>query len=222
FGFIHRLDVPSSGLILAGTTFQGLYSLRLQINSLTMCREYVVLCHDVAPSSLRECRAPIDMVAKRCSGSGRSLGERSVSERGKPALTRLSFVAHVVDRAQLSIGTASLVAIRIHTGRNHQIRTHLLHCAHPTLVDGKYTCRSVSLRIDGDVREEIARAHCTEPRDEERQREPQGVQRLPRSTSGMELRAFPGDETSGPRQPHRWSWDGKPLQGSHLLQATIV
>ncbi|CAE7948263.1 unnamed protein product [Symbiodinium sp. KB8] len=33
----------------------------------------------------------------------------------------------------------SLVAIRIRTGRRHQIRTHLAFVGHPTVCDGKYT-----------------------------------------------------------------------------------
>ena len=54
YGFIHRLDVPSSGLVLVGRSFEGLYSLRFQINSLSMQREYFVLCHGPAPASLRQ------------------------------------------------------------------------------------------------------------------------------------------------------------------------
>ena len=33
----------------------------------------------------------------------------------------------------------NLFAIRIRTGRRHQIRTHMLHAGHPTVCDGKYT-----------------------------------------------------------------------------------
>lgn len=33
----------------------------------------------------------------------------------------------------------SLVAIRIRTGRRHQIRIHAAHLGHPTVCDGKYT-----------------------------------------------------------------------------------
>lgn len=33
YGFIHRLDVPSSGLVLVGTTFEGLATLQFQIHT---------------------------------------------------------------------------------------------------------------------------------------------------------------------------------------------
>eukprot|EP00933_Yihiella_yeosuensis_P058686 TRINITY_DN5931_c0_g1_i1.p1 TRINITY_DN5931_c0_g1~~TRINITY_DN5931_c0_g1_i1.p1 ORF type:complete len:695 (-),score=88.31 TRINITY_DN5931_c0_g1_i1:131-2215(-) len=252
YGFIHRLDVPSSGLILVGTTFAGLYSLRLQINTLTMNREYIVACHHLAPSELRRCQAAIDMVAKRNLNDRRSIGERSVSEFGKPALTKFTFVGHLAipsssfdsepssATAHGSRGTAegnsgarsksalSLVAIRIHTGRNHQIRTHLFHCGHPTAVDGKYTCQAVVLRSDSPQHDlQMARALACEngkpakvdslPAESnillgQAVRRHEGMQQLSRSTSGFELRAFPGENTvedgNGNRQrrPHIWSW----------------
>ena len=37
----------------------------------------------------------------------------------------------------------SLVAIRICTGRQHQIRAHFLHIGHPIVCDGKYTASEV-------------------------------------------------------------------------------
>ena len=37
YGFIHRLDVPSSGLILAGTTFRGLAALQWQMHTYSIC-----------------------------------------------------------------------------------------------------------------------------------------------------------------------------------------
>ena len=137
YGFVHRLDVPSSGLILVGKTFQGLYSLRMQINTCAINREYLVLCHGTASAALTECNIPIDVVARK------SLLRISRScNSGRSALTWFKFVAHGhADWRQLSMGV-----IRIHTGRNHQIRTHLLQLRHPTVVDARYTCHSVQLQ----------------------------------------------------------------------------
>ena len=139
YGFIHRLDVPSSGLILAGKTFEGLYSLRMQINTFSISREYLVLCDGVASASLIECRLPIDVVARR---SLAVLPSSESSDSGRAALTWFRFLAHFRSEC-------SLVSIRIHTGRNHQIRTHLLRAGHPTVVDGRYTCLSVMVQAKG-------------------------------------------------------------------------
>ena len=45
FGFLHRLDVPSSGLILVATTYGAYYDLQLQLRSGMIGRDYVVLNH---------------------------------------------------------------------------------------------------------------------------------------------------------------------------------
>ena len=45
FGFLHRLDVPSSGLLLVAKTYEGYYDLQLQLRSGTLARHYVVLNH---------------------------------------------------------------------------------------------------------------------------------------------------------------------------------
>ncbi|CAE8611456.1 unnamed protein product [Polarella glacialis] len=56
-------------------------------------------------------------------------------DQGKPSLTRLKVTAHARHRST----ALSLVAVRIATGRRHQIRSHFSHVGHPTLCDGKYT-----------------------------------------------------------------------------------
>ena len=112
YGFVHRLDVPSSGLILVGNTFEGLYSLRLQINTFSISREYAVLCHGTTPASFTECNIPIDLVARRS-----LTGSQESSDRGSVALTWFKFMMHGrVEWRQLS-----LASIRIHTGRGGRL-----------------------------------------------------------------------------------------------------
>eukprot|EP00747_Dinoflagellata_sp_TGD_P084710 gnl/TRDRNA2_/TRDRNA2_162625_c0_seq2.p1 gnl/TRDRNA2_/TRDRNA2_162625_c0~~gnl/TRDRNA2_/TRDRNA2_162625_c0_seq2.p1 ORF type:complete len:521 (+),score=60.02 gnl/TRDRNA2_/TRDRNA2_162625_c0_seq2:133-1563(+) len=211
YGFIHRLDIPSSGLILAGTTFQGLYSLRFQINCLTMRREYIVLSHGLMDARHRDCRAKIDMAAKRAKQmQEESLmysGECSVSDRGKPAVSFLTASAHL-SLSGLQSGhrntSHSLISIRIHTGRNHQIRTHLLYCSLPTVVDGKYTCKEVwlpSIPSAAACRLPLSAAPHTSMRAATASI---GLRRMPKSTSGIELRAAPDEEAAG-RRVHTWS-----------------
>merc|ERR1711933_522885 len=70
---------------------------------------------------------------------------------GKPSRTRLKVVAHLTSR-RLG-GSLSLVAVRISTGRRHQIRSHFSHVGHPTVRDGMYTA---SLTFEAD------RCFCTQ------------------------------------------------------------
>ena len=52
YGFVHRLDVPSSGLVLAGTTFKGLAALQWQMHTYSICR---------LPSFAEPCWLPAEM-----------------------------------------------------------------------------------------------------------------------------------------------------------------
>lgn len=142
FGFLHRLDVPSSGLILCGTTFTGLLSLRLQLDTYQIERQYAVWGHGLANSSLREVVANID---PRTVESRRSFVSDS---NGKPATSWFTIPAHfnAPSRHGLSMcfEPCSCFIIRIKTGRRHQIRAHMLHAGYPTVVDAKYAATQIA------------------------------------------------------------------------------
>ncbi|CAE8668980.1 unnamed protein product [Polarella glacialis] len=128
-GFLHRLDVPSSGLVLAAKTYEAYYDLKVQLNAGEISRDYVILCHGWIRPSLKDIRASV---------SWRGLEPTSAGEQGKPSLTRLKVTAH----AWHETVALSLVAVQIGTGRRHQIRSHFSHVGHPTVCDGKYTAEA--------------------------------------------------------------------------------
>lgn len=144
FGIIHRLDLPSSGLILAGSTYEGHYAIKWQLDTAQIVREYIVLCHGWMPPSMCEVDAPVHFISTRSPALATLPPEKSarrsvVCEMGKPARTLIRVLAHAV-RGESAY---SLLAVRICTGRRHQIRAHLHHTGHPTVADGKYTRASV-------------------------------------------------------------------------------
>lgn len=145
FGFIHRLDVPSSGLILTGTHFEGYGLLQWQMHTYTIGREYAVLLCCVVPAELRDIDVPVHD----------HLPSRSfVDDMGRPAETHLKTCFHVVRRLrQWSAEHFGLVCISIHTGRRHQIRVHTQWEGHPTVTDEKYSHRSVLANSLGLERE---------------------------------------------------------------------
>mmetsp|Transcript_3748 Transcript_3748/g.8608 ORF Transcript_3748/g.8608 Transcript_3748/m.8608 type:complete len:141 (+) Transcript_3748:556-978(+) len=120
-------------------------ALRWQLDSYRIERQYMVVGHGSAPFEWREVATKIDYAMITSSRSFASC------VTGKPARTRLKAPAHLLSptpscprASRRAIAeTCSIFAIRIHTGRRHQIRVHLLHGGHPTLVDGKYTADSV-------------------------------------------------------------------------------
>merc|ERR1712226_1321245 len=82
FGFIHRLDVPSSGLVLGGTTLEGLFHLKWQIAVYAIQRQYITVNHGRAFAGREEVNERIDATAADTIRS-------TVDETGKPACTKL-------------------------------------------------------------------------------------------------------------------------------------
>lgn len=143
FGFIHRLDQMSSGLILTATCFLHHAFLQFQMATYQIDREYFVLCHGLLPPESGTMRISARLREGAARGRER-FGERClVDPRGKPALsyvTALSFAAGSLQDRYTS------VAISIWTGRQHQIRVHLQHLGHPSVHDGRYTDQRVFLQ----------------------------------------------------------------------------
>jgi len=128
YGILHRLDTPSSGLILAAKSFQAYYSLKFQLNVGEMVREYVVFCHGLLCTSVTEIKARV----YQCAHDGNL--PSTVDRKGKPSTTYLKLLGNSMNNQEWSC-----VSIRIRTGRRHQIRTHTQYIGHPTVCDGKYT-----------------------------------------------------------------------------------
>lgn len=137
FGFIHRLDVPSSGLVLTAKNFAGHALLRFQLDTHSMCREYVVVCvNPLSPRQEDVCgRLSIDKVNMKS----------YVCSTGAPARTFLKSQVYAWPQ-QDPDNLDTLLVIKILTGRHHQIRAHLTHLQHPTIGDGKYGQSEVMLR----------------------------------------------------------------------------
>eukprot|EP00434_Breviolum_minutum_P006546 symbB.v1.2.005779.t1/scaffold289.1/size287290/24 len=127
YGFIHRLDIPSSGLILASKSYEAFYDLQFQLNSGRVSREYLLLCHGWCLSERR-----IEEAIRTQKGQPSRVGFG-----GKPSVTQLTPIARCSRKATGQ--TFTLMLVHIHTGRTHQIRAHTAHLGHPTVCDGKYT-----------------------------------------------------------------------------------
>ncbi|CAL1137760.1 unnamed protein product [Cladocopium goreaui] len=136
FGFLHRLDLPSSGLILVAKSHQAFYDLQLQLSTGTLQRDYMVLCHGWVSKQRHEIRAKVHWWKVL----GLSNVPSAVLRSGRASVTFLQRL----QRTQLAFSSAcSLLAIRIGTGRRHQIRLHTAHVGHPVVADSQYAAKEV-------------------------------------------------------------------------------
>jgi len=122
---VHRLDRATSGCLLVAKKATVLKALHEQIRENKMEKTYVTLLK----GQITEKRVKIDEPLRKFVTKS---GERmvKVSDDGKPSLT-LFFPKQVFD-------LATLVDVKLITGRTHQIRVHSLHFHHPVAGDDKY------------------------------------------------------------------------------------
>lgn len=122
-GIVHRLDKDTSGLMVVGKTLQAVTGLSRAIAAREVHRHYLALAHGRVPWDEKTVDAAI----------GRDPVSRvrmAVLAAGKPARTELQCVA----RSE----SLSALAIKLHTGRTHQIRVHLAWLGHALVSDALY------------------------------------------------------------------------------------
>lgn len=138
-GLLHRLDAHTSGLIMCAKSYVGAYWLRLQWCSYLVDKEYVCLVHGWVPRDIREIHKRIRVDKKKAPNSRRTISTIcTVGANGKPSFTEVCTLAHLIRPALGQPERYSLVVLKLHTGRTHQIRVHMQSIGHPLVTDSKY------------------------------------------------------------------------------------
>lgn len=121
-GILHRLDKDTSGLLLVARSAKAQTRLTRDLEQREIRREYRAVCQDRLTAG-GKVDAPI----------GRHRVHRTrmaVTSAGRPAVTHYRvlqrFAAH------------TFIAVRLETGRTHQIRVHMAHVNHPLVGDPVY------------------------------------------------------------------------------------
>ena len=124
---VHRLDKHVGGCMVYARTRQAAAGLSRAIQEGTMVKEYVALVHGTPP----EAGDWQDLLWKD-SQKNKVFVVKRERKGVKPA--RLEFT-------RLTDGEISLVRIRLHTGRSHQIRVQFASRGYPLVGDHKYGAR---------------------------------------------------------------------------------
>lgn len=127
-GIVHRLDKEVSGVMVVAKTNEAFHDLKRQFSNREVEKEYLALAYGSLPKD----HDVISLKIARSKGRKRMVA-RPQSQEGKEAITEYD----VLKRFK----TATLVRVRIHTGRTHQIRAHFKGIDHPLVGDTLYAKR---------------------------------------------------------------------------------
>ena len=124
---IHRLDKNVGGIMVYARTKQAAAALSKAVQEGAMVKEYVAMVHGTPP-------AEGDWEDLLFKDSRKNKVFAVKKERKGVKYARLEF-------RRLSAGETSLVHIRLHTGRSHQIRVQFSSRGYPLVGDHKYGSR---------------------------------------------------------------------------------
>jgi 23S rRNA pseudouridine1911/1915/1917 synthase len=124
-GLVHRMDRPVGGLLVFARTSKAANRLAKQVKDRTIDREYICICKGNPPSqfTLRDFLYKDREKNKVCLVP-------SYLRKGKEAILHARTIRYIDDSA--------LVAIRLETGRGHQIRAQMSGNGFPLLGDMRY------------------------------------------------------------------------------------
>ena len=151
-GIVHRLDKPTSGLLVVAKNNAAHRELARQFKCRLVKKEYVALVHKVP----RTRSGTIDLPLGRDPIDRKKISTRA--RRKRAALTR-----YEVERA---LGSFALLRVQMETGRTHQIRVHLSQLGHPIVGDATYggnRFRALKPRVAASLKGRIfLHARCLE------------------------------------------------------------
>jgi tRNA pseudouridine65 synthase len=132
---VHRLDKPTSGVLLFGLSSDIAREVSAQFEAGTVRKKYLAVVRGHCPLAGRidhALKEEWDRIADR---------DRRSDRPAQTALTHFRRLATVeipfpVDRYPQS--RYSLVALQPETGRRHQLRRHMKHLGHPIIGDAKH------------------------------------------------------------------------------------
>ncbi|NOR18546.1 MAG: 23S rRNA pseudouridine(1911/1915/1917) synthase RluD [Xanthomonadales bacterium] len=141
-GILHRLDKDTSGLLIVARSIAAHTRLVRALEERLIRREYRAVCKDRLTAG-ETVDAPI--------GRHRTHRTRmAVIESGRPAVTHYRVLAR--------FAAHTFIAVRLETGRTHQIRVHLAHRQHALVGDQVYGGRLRIPRGSSELLAEMLRS----------------------------------------------------------------
>ncbi len=130
-GIVHRLDKPTSGIVIVAKDEDSFFALQNQFAKRQTKKTYKALVHGKVKDQTKIIDAPI----------GRNPENRthfSVIQGGRDAVTQIASIDKIFTKNKEFY---SLLTLNPKTGRTHQLRVHLKHIGNPIVSDHLYAGR---------------------------------------------------------------------------------
>lgn len=147
-GLVHRLDREASGLIVAARTKKSFENLKRQFQERTIEKEYLALVYGRVTRDYGEINFSI----------GRGADGRMAARSAEDENSREAHTEFFVERR---FTNATLLRVRIHSGRTHQIRVHLFALQHPVVGDTLYRPKKIAKSFPQPSRLFLHAAHLS-------------------------------------------------------------
>jgi 23S rRNA pseudouridine1911/1915/1917 synthase len=135
-GIVHRLDKDTSGVILVALTQEMYQHLRDAFAERKVKKEYLALVLGNIEESTGTFNQPMGKSKKDFRKHTTSKSDMGIP---KPALTEYQVLEHLTD----GVDEYTLIAVKLHTGRTHQIRVHFSSAGFPLVGDELYGGKKV-------------------------------------------------------------------------------
>jgi len=145
-GIVHRLDMDTSGCMVAAKDDETHNGLAGQFHNRTIFKEYFA----ILSGRMQQPKARLEFAIGRNPVHRKRMAVRF--DKGKEAITEYKVLKQFEN--------AAYVSIRMGTGRTHQIRVHMAYIGHPVLGDKQYGSHKAKLRsMDIDIPRQMLHAH---------------------------------------------------------------
>ena len=135
-GIVHRLDKDTSGVILVALTSEMYEHLKDAFAERKVKKEYIALVFGKVEKPCGVIETPI--------GKSKSDFRKQTTKNpveGKEAVTEYKVLEHL----SRGVDEYTLILVKLHTGRTHQIRVHLSSIGHPLMGDELYGGKRIHL-----------------------------------------------------------------------------
>lgn len=132
---VHRLDKPTSGLLLFALNQDMANKLSLKFEHREVSKTYHAIVRGIAPESI-EIDHPLKEIA--AFKSQQAEADLKDAKDAQTSLQRLKCYELPFADGRFNTSRYSLVKLSPGTGRKHQLRRHMKHISHPIVGDVKY------------------------------------------------------------------------------------